>query len=89
MTRFGYPVELFSDQGSHVINEAVQNLTSTDLIIHKKSTMHYPQANDLAESTNKTLRRILKKIVNEHRRIGTCDCNQPYGQAAHQLTKIA
>ena len=36
-------------------------------MVHKKSTQYYPQANGLAESTNKTLQNILKKIVNENR----------------------
>ena len=67
ITRFGYFVELFNDQGSHFINEVIQNLTSTHLIIHTKSTMYHPQANGLAEPTNKTLQRLLKKIVNKHR----------------------
>ena len=35
--------------------------------MHKRSTPYYPQANGLAESTNKTLQHILKKIVNENR----------------------
>ena len=36
-------------------------------VIHKQSTPYYPQANGLAESTNKILQTILKKIVNENR----------------------
>ena len=36
-------------------------------MVHKKSTLYYPKANGLAESTNKTLQNILQKIVNENR----------------------
>ena len=36
-------------------------------MVHKKSTPYYPQENGLAESTNKTLQNILRKIVNENR----------------------
>ena len=36
-------------------------------VVHKKNTPYYPQTNGLAESTNKTLQTILKKIVNENR----------------------
>ena len=36
-------------------------------VIHNKSTSYYPQANGLAESTNKILQTILKKIMNENR----------------------
>ena len=35
-------------------------------VVHKRSTLYYPQANGLAESTNKTLQNILQKIVNEY-----------------------
>ena len=35
-------------------------------IVHKKSTMYYPQVNGLAKSTNITSRNILKKMINEN-----------------------
>ena len=65
--RFGCPIELISDQGSHFLNMVVRELTLHYVIVHKKSTPYYPQANGLAESTNKTLQNILKKIFNENR----------------------
>ena len=40
--------------------------TSFYVAVHKCSTPYYPQANGLAESTNKTLQNILQKIVNEN-----------------------
>ena len=65
--RFGCPIEIVSDQGGHFINHVIRNLTAHYAVVHKKSTPYYPQANGLAESTNKTLQNILKKIVNENR----------------------
>ena len=65
--RFGCPIELVSDQGTHFINKIVHELSTYYAVVHKKSTPYYPQANGLAESTNKTLQTILKKIVNENR----------------------
>ena len=65
--RFGCPIELVSDQGTHFINKLVHELSTYYAVVHKKSTPYYPQANGLAESTNKTLQTILKKIVNENR----------------------
>ena len=56
-----------SDQGEHFINNLIRELTSHYAIVHKKSAPYYPQANGLAESTNKTLQTILKKIVNDNR----------------------
>ena len=50
MTRFGCPVELVSDQGTHFLNEVIKELTQTHMILHKKSTPYHPQANGQAES---------------------------------------
>ena len=55
-----------SDQGGHFVNQIIHELTSHYVVVHKKSTPYYPQANGLADSMNKTLQKILKKIVNEH-----------------------
>ena len=65
--RFGCPIELISDQGGHFLNAVIAGLTHHYAVIHKKSTPYYPQANGLAESTNKTLQNILRKIINENR----------------------
>ena len=67
MTRFGCPIELVSDQGGHFFNKVIRKLTNLHLIIHKKSTVHYPQANGQAESSNKILLRIIKKIVSKNK----------------------
>ena len=37
------------------------------VVLHKKNTPYYPQANGLAEYANKTLQMIFKKTVNENR----------------------
>ena len=65
--RYGCPIELVSDQGSHFINEVVKGLEQHYTVVHKRSTVYYPQANSLAESTNKTLQGILRKIVEANR----------------------
>ena len=65
--RFGCPIELISDQGGHFLNAVIDGLTHHYAVVHKKSTSYYPHANGLAESTNKTLQNILRKIVNMNR----------------------
>ena len=67
MTRFGCPIELVSDQGGHFLNKVIKKLTSLHLIIHKKFTVYYPQANGQAESSNKILLRFIIKIVSENK----------------------
>lgn len=68
MTRFGCPVELVSDQGTHFLNKVIQELTDQHLIIHKKSTVYHPQCNGQAESSNKILINTLKKILKANKR---------------------
>ena len=65
IARFGCPLEIVSDQGTHFINEVIEYLTQKLMIKHRKSTPYYPQSNGLAESTNKTLNGILTKIVQQ------------------------
>ena len=65
--RFGFPVEVISNQGSQFLNTVIHGLTDHYPIVYKKSTMCYTQANGLAKLANKTLRNILKRIINEKR----------------------
>jgi hypothetical protein len=37
------------------------------MVLHRKSTTYYPQANGQAESTNKIIKTTLTKIVNANR----------------------
>ena len=67
MTRYRCPVELVTDQGGHFINAVLRELVTRHMIIHKKSMVYYPRANGQAESSNKILLAILKKLVNENR----------------------
>ena len=65
IARFGCPLEIVSDQGTHFINEVIEYLTQKLMIKHRKSTPYYPRSNGQAESTNKTLKGILTKIVQQ------------------------
>ena len=67
ITRYGCPMELVSDQGTHFLNATIEELVQKHMIIHKKSTIYYPQANGQAESTNKVLQNVLKKTVEANR----------------------
>ena len=64
ITKFGCPLEFVSDQGSHFINDTIKVLTQEFMILHRKSTTYYPQANGQAESTNKIIKDALAKMVN-------------------------
>jgi transposase InsO family protein len=65
--RYGCPIELVSDQGVHFVNDVVRGLTQHYAVVHRRSTVYYPQGNGLAKSMNKTLETILLKIVEANR----------------------
>ena len=67
LTRFGCPLQLVSDQGSHFLNGTIQVLTEYFLLRHTTSTTYYPQGNGQVESTNKVIVKMLQKLVNDNR----------------------
>ncbi|MCO5567206.1 hypothetical protein L7F22_020894 [Adiantum nelumboides] len=66
-TRYGLPIEIVSDRGSHFLNETIEYLLDEFMVIHKNSAPYHPQANGQAESTNKILGSVLTKIVSDKR----------------------
>jgi hypothetical protein len=62
--RFGYSTHLVSDQGNHFINKTIEILVKEFMISHHKSTTYYLQGNKQAKLTNKTLVKILTKLIN-------------------------
>ncbi|MCO5581762.1 hypothetical protein L7F22_035650 [Adiantum nelumboides] len=63
--RYGCPIEIVSDQGTHFINDTIEILSELYSIKHKKSTPYYPRCNGQAESSNKTIKSIMTKIVQD------------------------
>ena len=64
ITRFGCPITLINDQGSHFINKTINALTDQFKIDHRWSTTYHPQSNGAIEAFNKTLTKGLEKICN-------------------------
>ncbi|KAH9318924.1 hypothetical protein KI387_020693, partial [Taxus chinensis] len=63
VTRFGCPLEIVTDQGSHFINEVVEALVNKFSIKHRKATTYKPSTNGQVERTNFVLCQILAKDV--------------------------
>ncbi|CAL5441146.1 unnamed protein product [Camellia sinensis] len=63
--RFGVPNTIISDNGTAFIKKYVKSLLETYQVKHHKSTPYYPKGNGQAEATNKTLIRILSKMMDE------------------------
>ena len=66
-TRYGLPIEIVSDRGSHFLNETIEYLLKELIVIHKKLAPYHPQANGQFESTNKILGTVLTKIISNKR----------------------
>ena len=66
MTRFGVPIFLVFDNASYFSSIKLTKFTNEKGMKLHYSANYYPQGNDLAESTNKNIIRILKKNIIEN-----------------------
>lgn len=64
ITRFGCPITLFNDRGTHFINQTMETLTKEYMINQHKGSSYHPWVNGVIESFNKTLTKGLTKISN-------------------------
>ncbi|CAL8174481.1 unnamed protein product [Prunus armeniaca] len=64
--RFGFSYKIVTDNGTPFVNKQVNSTLSGYSIKHSLSMLHYSQDNDQVEATNKTLLRILSKMVYEY-----------------------
>ena len=64
-TRYGLLIEIVSDRGKHFLNEVIESLLDNFMVLHKNSAPYRPQANGQSESTNKILKMVFTKIINE------------------------
>ena len=67
ITRFGFPLTLISDQGSHFINKTIAAVREQFKIEHRRSIAYHPQSNGSLEAFKKTLNRGLTKICNSEK----------------------
>ena len=66
--KFGTPREFVSDEGSHSCNKLVEKLLVKYAVRHKTVLAYHPQTNGQAKVSNKEIKMILEKIVNESRK---------------------
>jgi transposase InsO family protein len=63
--RFGIPKMMISDGGSHFIDRSFQKYLSNLGIHHNIATLYHPQTSGQIETSNKQIKNILQKIVDE------------------------
>ncbi|KAF7152592.1 hypothetical protein RHSIM_Rhsim01G0144000 [Rhododendron simsii] len=66
--RFGIPKVILSDNGTPFVNRQVGQLLFSYDITHHKSTAYYPKGNGQAETTNKSLLKILSQTLEDHQK---------------------
>lgn len=67
MMRFGYPLKLVSDRGTHFLNDVIVDMTTKYAIEHQKTTPYNPKANRLTERSNGIVGKKLNKMVSAHK----------------------
>jgi transposase InsO family protein len=68
LTRFGCPRKIITDNAQAFKSMVVIDFCQKYNIILGHSTPHYPQGNGLVESSNKSLMRIIKKVLDNNKR---------------------
>jgi hypothetical protein len=63
--RHGVPRIVITDGGSHFINQTLQKALTEVGVDHRIASPYHPQANGLAETSNKQIKNILQKTVNQ------------------------
>ncbi|GJX40814.1 reverse transcriptase domain-containing protein [Tanacetum coccineum] len=66
-SRFGAPRAIISDRGTHFCNDKFDKVMSKYGVIHRLSTPYHPQTSSQVEVTNRGLKRILERTVEENR----------------------
>ena len=68
ITRFGVPARIITDNGPCFVSSEMSSFYFKYGIILSHSSNYYPQGNGLAESSNKNLMTIIKKIVGDNKK---------------------
>lgn len=68
LSRFGYPQMIIMNNATTFKSRKMVDLCNKYNIFLVHSTIYYPQVNGLAESSNKSLANIIKKLLQENKR---------------------
>ena len=66
MSRFGFPLEIHSDQGRNFQSDLFQELCRLLEITKTRTTPYHPASNGLVERFNQTLAKMIRSFVDDH-----------------------
>ncbi|CAN6721331.1 unnamed protein product [Malus baccata var. baccata] len=66
--RFGMPIVLISDEGSHFCNRTIEALLKKYNVTHKVATPYHPQTSGQVEVSNREIKQILEKTFGLNRK---------------------
>jgi len=67
-SRFETPQAIISDNGTHFCNKTFETLMRKYAITHKLSTPYHPQTSRQVEVSNRQVKLILEKTLNQNRK---------------------
>ncbi|GJY10129.1 putative reverse transcriptase domain-containing protein [Tanacetum coccineum] len=65
--RFGISKALIRNMGTHFCNYQMEKAMKRYRVVYRFSTAYHPQTNGQVENTNRTIKRILKKTINNRK----------------------
>ncbi|XP_015170227.1 uncharacterized protein [Solanum tuberosum] len=69
--RFGVPKSIITDNGVNLNSHLMREICEQFKITHRNSTAYRPQMNGPVEAANKNIKKILRKMIDNHRVYGT------------------
>ncbi|XP_059291522.1 uncharacterized protein LOC132045007 [Lycium ferocissimum] len=64
---FGVPESIIKDNGPNLNSHLMKNICEQFQITHQNSTTYRPQMNGVVEATNKNIKRILRKMMDNYK----------------------
>jgi hypothetical protein len=68
LSRFGCPIKIITDNVAAFKSKKMEKFCQDYNITPRHSTTYYPQGNGLAESSNKSLTRIIKRLLQDNKK---------------------
>ncbi|XP_027775089.1 uncharacterized protein K02A2.6-like [Solanum pennellii] len=83
LDEFGVPESIVTDNGANLNSHLMRGVCDQFKITHRISTAYRPQMNGAVEAANKNIKKILRKMVDNHRGLNEM---YPYALLGYRMT---